>query len=178
LAIGKIKIAAVVILLGVAGLSQPKPRIDFDRLIASLPDLPWQFEVRYVVHDGPNTDMLRIYYDRRVDVIRWRPEYTGSLASVCHSSLDEKTMQHLLELLRDRKFNDLPSDNELVKSIALTTDRTVSVRLGRTIVRKTDRNERENPALKEIESFLEGIQTSVTADSQSKCDMESVPAKP
>lgn len=122
--------------------------------------------------------MLRIYYDRRVDVIRWRPEYTGSLASVCHSSLDEKTMQHLLELLRDRKFNDLPSDNELVKSIALTTDRTVSVRLGRTIVRKTDRNERENPALKEIESFLEGIQTSVTADSQSKCDMESVPAKP
>jgi hypothetical protein len=97
---------------------------------------------------------------------------------VCHSSLDEKIVRNLLELLRDKKFNDLPSDNELVKSVALTTERTVSVRLGRTVVRKIDRNERQNTALREIEFFLEGIQTSVTADSESKCDMESVPAKP
>jgi hypothetical protein len=122
--------------------------------------------------------MLRIYYDGRVDVIRWRPEYTGSLASVCHSSLNEKTMRNLLELLRDKKFNDLPSDSEVLKSVAVTAERTVSVRLERTVVRKIDRNERQNPGLKEIESFLEGIQTTVTADSESKCDMESVPAKP
>ena len=158
--------------------AQPKPRIDFDRLIAALPDLPWDFEIRYVVHEGPRTGMLRVYYDGHADVVRWRPEYAGSLASVCHSTLEETTMRRLLELMRDKNFNDLPSDNELVKAVALTSDRTMSVRVGRTIVRKIDRNERDNRALKDVEIFLEGIQTSVTADPQSKCDMESVPAKP
>jgi hypothetical protein len=71
LVIEKTKFAALVVLLlvCVATLAQPKPRIDFDRLIAALPDLPWEFEIRYVVHDGPNTDMLRIYYDGRADVV-------------------------------------------------------------------------------------------------------------
>lgn len=165
-------------LLSVAAFAQPKPRIDFDRLIAALPDLPWEFEVRYVVHNGPDTDMLRIYYDGRADVVRWKPDFPGSLASVCHSNLDDKTMRSLLELFRDKKFNDLPSDSTSVVTVALNGDATVSVRVGRTIVRKTDRRQRENAGLREIEVFLEGIQTSVTGDPQSKCEMESVPAKP
>jgi hypothetical protein len=180
LAIQKTKVVAVVVLLmvGLSIWAQPKPRIDFDRLIAALPDLPWDFETRYVVHDGPNTDMLRIYYDGRADVVRWKPDYPGSLASVCHSSLDDKTMRRLLELFRDKKFNDMPSDSDSVVAVALTGDATVSVRLGRTIVRKFDRHQREDAALKEIEEFLDGIETSITADPHSKCDMESVPQKP
>lgn len=168
----------VLLLVCLSALAQPKPRIDFDRLIAALPNLPWDFEIRYVVHNGPDTDMLRIYYDGRADVVRWKPDYPGSLASVCHSALDDKTMRRLLELLREKKFNDLPSDSESLVTVSLSGDATVSVRLGRTIVRKTDRRQRENAALKEIESFLDGIETSVTADPQAKCDMESVPAKP
>lgn len=176
----KTKFAAVVLLLLVClgALGQPKPRIDFDRLIAALPDLPWDFEIRYVVHDGPETDMVRIYYDARADVIRWKPDYSGSLASVCHSTIDEKTMRRLLELLRDKKFNDLKSDGESLVTVALNGDATVSVKVGRIIVRKIDRHQRANAALKEVEAFLDGIETSITADPQSKCDMESVPAKP
>jgi hypothetical protein len=87
-------------------------------------------------------------------------------------------MRHLLELFRDKKFNDLPSDSSSVVTVALSGDATVSVRVGRTIVRKTDRRQRENVGLKEIEVFLDGIQTSVTGDPRSKCEMESVPAKP
>ncbi len=173
---------ALSLLLGVSASAQPKPRIDFDRLIAALPDLPWEFELRSVTHNGPNTDMLRIYYDGRVDVVRWKPEYEGSLASVCHSTVDEKTLRRLLELLRDKRFNDLPSDSESVVTVAMTDkpsgDVTVSVRLGRTIVRKVDRRQRENPALNEIERFLDGVESGVVADPKSKCDMESVPARP
>src|SRR4051794_12032629 len=68
--------------------AQPKPRIDFDHLLQQFPDLPWDFEIRYVVHDGPSTDMLRLYYDGRADLVRWRPDYAGSLGEVCHSSLN------------------------------------------------------------------------------------------
>jgi hypothetical protein len=179
LVIVKTKVATLVVLLLVclSSWGQPKPRIDFDRLIAAFPDLPWDFEIRYVVHDGQNTDMLRIYYDARADVIRWKPDYPGSLASVCHSTIDDKTMRRLLELLRDKKFNDLPSDASVV-TVALSGDATVSVRVGRTIVRKTDRRQRENGTWKQIEEFLDGIVTGITADPQSECDMESVPAKP
>jgi hypothetical protein len=173
-------VIVVVVLLGsVLALAQARPRIDFDRLIAALPDLPWDFEIRYVVHDGPqSTAMLRIYYDGRADVIRWRPEYAGSLASVCHGSLDDKTIRGLLELLRDKKFNDLPSDSESVVAVALSGDATVSVRVGRMIVRKIDRRQHENTGLRDIESFLDQITTDVTANPQSRCEMESVPAKP
>jgi len=172
-------VAIVAILLAsLLTFAQPKPRIDFDRLIAALPDLPWDFEIRYVVHNGPSTDMLRLYYDGRVDVIRWKPDYPGSLASVCHSTIDDKTMRRRLELLRDKKFNDLPSDSESVVTVALAGDETVSVRVGRTIVRKIDRHQRDQAALKEIEDFLDGIEISITGDPQSNCDMESVPAKP
>jgi hypothetical protein len=173
-----LKIATLLLVFVGALFAQPKPRIDFDRLIAALPDLPWDFEIRYVVHEGPQTDMLRSYYDARADVIRWRPEYTGSLASVCHGNLDGKTMRRLLELLRDKKFNDLPTDSDSVVTIALTRDATVSVRLGRTIVSKVDRHQRENTALRDIESFIDQLATTVAADPHSKCDMESVPAKP
>ena len=178
--IEKTKFVALLLLLsvGLSAWAQPKPRIDFDRLIAALPDLPWDFEIRYVVHEGPNTDMLRIYYDGRADVIRWKPDFAGSLASVCHSTIDDKSMRRMLELLRDKKFNDLPNDSESVVTVALSGDAMVSVRLGKTIVRKIDRHQRDNVALKEIEDFLDGLETSLTADPESKCDMESVPAKP
>jgi hypothetical protein len=180
LVIEKTKVAAVVVILcaSLISVAHPRPRIDFDSLIAALPDLPWDFEIRYVVHDGQNTDMLRIYYDARADVVRWKPDYPGSLASVCHSTIDDKLMRRLLELLREKKFNDLSSDSESVVTVALGGDATISVRVGRTIVRKADRHQRENAALKDIEEFLDGIGTSITADPQSKCDMESVPAKP
>src|SRR3954471_12995057 len=169
---------AVILLAALTAFAQPKPRIDFDRLIAALPDLPWDFEIRYVVHEGPQADMLRIYYDGRADVIRWRPEYAGSLASVCHGNLGDKGIQRLLELLRDKKFNDLPTDSESVVTVALSGDATVSVRLGRTIVRKIDRRQRENAGLREIESFLDQLTIGVTVDHEAKCEMESVPAKP
>ncbi len=168
----------VVLLATLAALAQPKPRIDFDRLLSLFPDLPWDFEVRYVVNDGPSTDMLRIYYDGRADVIRWRPDYPGSLASVCHGRLAEKTMRGLLELLRDKKFNDLPSDADSPVTIALAGNATVSVRLGRTIVRKLDRGQRDNPGLSAIKTLLEELNAGIVADPKSTCDMESVPAKP
>jgi hypothetical protein len=174
----KLKLASILLLVMGTLVAQSKPRINFDRLIAALPDLPWDFEMRYVIHNGLDTDMLRIYYDSRTDVVRWRPDNPGSLAEVCNSRLDDKTMRRLLELLRDKKFNDLPSDNEQLHRVAQTADATVSVRLGRIIVRKTDRNERDNPALKQIESYLDDLKTSVTADPQSRCEMQSVPAKP
>jgi len=169
----------VVILLGsLFVFAQPKPRIDFDRLLSLFPDLPWDFEIRYVLQEGPSADMLRIYYDGRADFIRWRPEYAGSLASVCHGQLDDKTMRQMLELLRDKKFNDLPSDADSPVSVALTGGATISVRLGRTIVRKIDRRQRENPGLREIETALDQLATGVAANPKSTCDMESVPAKP
>ncbi len=174
----KFKLAAILLILVGALFAQPKPRIDFDRLLSLFPDLPWDFEIRYVVHEGSSADMLRIYYDRRADLVRWRPEHVGSLASVCHGSLDEKTMRQLLELLRDKKFNDLPSDSETLKTVAMAEDSTVSVRLGRTIVRKIDRHQRDNPGLRAIESTLDQIATDVAADPKSSCTVESVPAKP
>lgn len=168
----------VVLLASVITAAQPKPRIDFNRLLSLYPDLPWDFEIRYVVQQGPSADMLRIYYDGRADVVRWRPDYAGSLASVCHGQLNDKTMRNLLELLRDKKFNDLPSDADAPVAIALTGDTTVSVRLGRTVVRKIDRHRRENAGLREIETFLDQLATGVVGDPQSTCGMESVPAKP
>jgi hypothetical protein len=157
---------------------QPKPRIDFDKLLARFPDLPWDFEIRYVVHDGPRTDMLRIYYDGRVHLVRWRPDHPGSLAQVCHAATDDKQLQHLLEVFRDQKFNDLPSDNESLRTIAETGDATVSVRVGKTIVRKIDRRQRDNPGLQQVERELDMIQKTVAADPKTNCGMESVPAKP
>ncbi len=173
-----LKFVSILFILVGALLAQPKPRIDFDRLLSRFPDLPWDFEIRYVVHEGQSTDMLRIYYDGRADVVRWRPDHAGSLASVCHGDLDEKTMRGMLELLREKKFNDLPSDADAPVAIALTGDATVSVRLGRTIVRKIDRHQRDNPGLRAIESSLDQLTTGIAADPKSTCDMESVPAKP
>jgi hypothetical protein len=175
----KTKIAILVASLLVCGyaVAQVKPRIDFDRLLAVLPNLPWDFEIRYTVNSNPNTDMLRIYHDGRADVIRWRPGYPGSLASVCHSTLDKKIMRRLLVLLRDKNFNELPSDDQVFTPVAMSTDKTVSVRLGRTIVRKIDRRH-ANPAMREIEQFLQDVATGITADPKSKCGMESVPERP
>jgi hypothetical protein len=159
-------------------LAQSKPRIDFDRLLHQFPDLPWDFEIRYVVNDQANTDMLRLYYDGRADLVRWRPDYAGSLAEVCHAQLEEKSLRHLLETFRDKKFNDLPSDSEPLRSIADNGDTTVSTRVGRTIVGKIDRHERNNPGLTAIEDELSSILKLVAADPKSKCGMESVPARP
>jgi hypothetical protein len=158
--------------------SQLKPRIDFDALLHRFPDLPRDFEIRYVTHERTNTDMLRIYYDARADLVRWRPEYAGSLGEVCHAQLDNKQFRHLLETFRDKQFNDLPSDSEPLRSIAETREATVSVRLGKTTVRKIDRSERENPGLTAIEDELGAIEKLVAADPKSKCGMESVPARP
>ena len=158
--------------------AQPKPRIEFDRLIAALPNLPWDFEIRYVVENGASTDMLRIHYDGGVDLVRWRQEYPGSLASVCHSTLDEKRLRRVLELLRDKRFNDLPSDNETLMTVALTGETTVSVRVGKLIVRKIDRHQVEIAGLKDIEAAFDAMITEIAADPKAKCGMESVPAKP
>jgi len=178
-ATGKQILAIVLILVGsVAAFAQPKPRIDFDRLLSLFPNLPWDFEIRYVVHAGQSTDMLRIYYDRSADVVRWRADYAGSLASVCHGHIEEKTMRGLLYLLRDKKFNDLPSNADSPVTVALTGDATVSVRLGRAIVRKTDHHQRDNPGLRAIETSLDQLSTGVVDDPRSTCDMESVPARP
>jgi hypothetical protein len=166
------------VLLTTALLAQPKPRIDFEQLLTIFPDLPWDFEIRYVVQQGPSADMLRIYYNGRADVVRWRPDYTGSLASVCHGHLDDKTLRGVLELFRDKKFNDLPSDADSPVTVALTGDATVSVRLGRTIVRKMDRHQRDNAGLRAIEASLDELTIGIVADPKSTCDMESVPARP
>lgn len=179
--IGKAKAALVILVCVIGSLTihaQPKPRIDFDRLIAALPDLPWEFEIRYVVKNGGNADMLRIHYDGAVDLIRWREEDPGSLALVCHSSLSERQMKGLLELLRDKKFNDLPSDSDSLVAVALSGDTTISVRLGKLVVRKIDRHQREIAGLQEIETLFDAMITEVGADAKGKCAMESVPAKP
>lgn len=179
--IERIKRVALVFLLCLGAsvaLAQPKPHIDFDRLIADLPDLPWDFEIRYVVESGHDTDMLRLHYDGTVDLVRWREEYPGSLASVCHASLSEKQLRRVLELLRDKKFNDLPSDSESLVTVALSGRAIVSVRIGKVVVRKIDRHQREISGLKDIEAALDAMITEVAANPKSKCEMESVPAKP
>jgi len=158
--------------------AQPHPRIDFDRLLKIFPDLPWDFEIRYVVHEGANTDMLRLYYDGRANVVRWRPDYAGSLAEVCHGNLDEKQFRHLLEVFRDKTFNDLPSDSETLRAVSSHGDATVSVRVGKLTVRKIDRHERDNPGLVAVEDELDSIQKTIIADPKTECRMESVPAKP
>ena len=158
--------------------AQLKPRIDFDRLLHQFPNLPWDFEIRCVTHNADSTDMLRLYYDGRVDLVRWRPDYAGSLAQVCHGTIDDKQFRHVLELFRDKNFNDLPSEQEPFRTIAQHDDATVSVRLGKTSVKKIDRHEHDNPGLAAIEDELDSIQKSVGADPQTKCGMESVPASP
>ena len=159
-------------------LAQPRPRIDFDHLLRVFPDLPWDFEIRYVVHDGLSTDMLRLYYDGRADLVRWRPDDPGSLAEVCHGTIEDRQFRHLLELLRDKNFNDLPSDTDPLRTVANHSDATISVRVGKATVRKLDRHEHDNPALTAIEDELDSLQKSLTADQKTKCDMESVPARP
>jgi hypothetical protein len=163
--------------------AQLKPRIDFDRLLQQFPNLPWDFEIRYVTHDAANTDMLRLYYDGRADIVRWRPNYAGSLAEVCHGTVDAKQLRHVLELFRDKNFNDLPSDQEPFRTVAQHTaaqhdDATISVRLGRIAVKKLDRHEHDNPGLAAIEDGLDSLEKSVSANPQTKCGMESVPASP
>lgn len=168
----------VSVLICISAVAQVKPRIDFDRLLQQFPDLPWDFEIRYVTHDGLNTDMLRIHYDARLDLVKWRPGDQGSLSEVCHANLEEKPFRHLLETFRDKNFNDLPSDAAPLRSIADQGDTTVSVRLGKTTVRKTDRHEGENSGLIAIENELHSIQTTISADPKTTCGMETVPAKP
>jgi hypothetical protein len=87
-------------------------------------------------------------------------------------------LRKLLELLRDKKFNDLPSEPESLVTVALHGETTISVRLGRTVVRKIDRGQIENAAFAQIEDSLRDLGTVVAADPKSKCDMESVPARP
>jgi len=168
----------VSVLMCSLAVAQVKPHIDFNRLLGQFPDLPWDFEIRYVTHDGLNTDMLRIHYDARLDLVKWRPGDRGSLSEVCHANLEEKAFRHLLETFRDKDFNDLPSDSAPLRSIADQGDATISVRLGRTTVRKTDRHEHNDPGLTAIEDELHSIQTSVVADPKTTCAMETVPAKP
>ncbi len=158
--------------------AQFKPRIDFDRLLHQFPNLPWDFEIRYVTHDAASTDMLRLYYDGRIDLIRWRADYAGSLAEVCHGNIDDKQLRHVLELFRDKNFNDLSSDQEPFRTVAQHDDATVSARLGKLAVKKIDRHEHDNPGLTAIEDELESLEQSVSHDQNTKCGMESVPAKP
>ncbi|HVZ18585.1 MAG TPA: hypothetical protein VG897_15805 [Terriglobales bacterium] len=166
------------LILAIQLLAQPRSRIDFNGLLQRFLNLPWDFEIRYVVHDQLNTDMLRLYYDGRADLIRWRPSDPGSLAEVCHGTIDNRQLRYLLELLRDKNFNDLLSDSEPLRTIANHGDATISVRVGKTTVRKLDRHEHDNPSLAAIEDELDSLQKSITADPKTKCGMESVPAKP
>ena len=158
--------------------AQIKPRIDFDHLLKIFPNLPWDFEIRYVVHDQLNTDMLRLYYDGRADLVRWRPDDRGSLAEVCHANLDDKQLRHILETFRDKNFNDLPSDSEPLRTIAEHGDAIVSVRVGRTTVRKIDRHQHDNPGVEAVETELDSIEKIIAADPKTKCGLESVPARP
>jgi hypothetical protein len=172
------RLCTVVLLLIASAFSQSRPRIDFDRLLSLFPNLPWDFEIRLVEKDLTTTDMMRIYYDRRVDVVRWRPEYPGSLASVCHSNIDYVTMQRILTLLRDKKFNDLPSGDGALVTVAQKKESTVSVRLGKTVVRKTIRDTSVNRDLDAIANDLRALKVSIVADPKSTCELESVPAAP
>jgi hypothetical protein len=178
LVIEKLKSAFFLLLFATSLFAQPKPRIDFDSLLSVFPDLPWDFEIRYVTKSGSDSDMLRLYYDARVDVVRWRAEYPGSLASVCHSSIDETSFRKLLVLMQGTRFNDLPTDERLVRSVADWGESTVSVRVGKTVVRKVDRHEREIAGLNEIEQMLDGWKQRIVDDPKSDCGMESVPARP
>jgi hypothetical protein len=175
---GILACAVVLLLLTISLVAQPRPRIDFDRLLSVFPDLPWDFEIRYVEKNGASTDMLRVHYDGQADLVRWRPDYAGSLASVCHSQLQEREFRKLLELLRAKKFNDLPSEPESLVTVASRGETITSVRLGRTIVRKIDRGQTDNAALMQIEDGLRDLATLIAADPKSKCDMESVSARP
>ena len=166
------------LLLTTSLLAQPRPRIDFDKLIQQFPNLPWDFEIRYVVHEGQRTNMLRLYYDERADLVRWGPEDAGSLAEVCHGAIEEKQLRHVLEVMRNEKFNDLPNDNAPLRTVADTGDATVSVRVGRTVVRKTDHRERDNPGLAAVEKELDSVLEFVATDPKTNCGMESVPARP
>jgi hypothetical protein len=166
------------LLLALSAFAQPKPRIDFESLLSVFPDLPWDFEIRYTTKSGSDADMLRLHYDTRLDLVRWRPGYPGSLASVCHSTIDEPSLRKLLELMRDRNFNDLPTDERLLRSIADRGEATVSVRVGKTVVRKVDRHERKIEGLAEIETTLESWKRKIADDPKSDCNMETVPARP
>lgn len=168
---------AILMLLTTA-LAQPKPHIDFYALLKSFPDLPWNFEIRYVSKDRQSTDMLRIHYDGRANVVRWRAEYAGSLASVCRAALPEGEFKKLLELMRDTNFNDLPTESESVISVANRGEQIVSVRLARTVVRKTDRGNLSSPELKRIQDELGRLLNEITSESKAECEMESVPARP
>jgi hypothetical protein len=168
----------VSVLISCFVFAQLKPRIDFDRLLHQFPNLPWDFEVRYVTHDAASTDMLRLYYDGRVDIVRWRPDDPGSLAQVCHGTIDGKQLRHVLELFRDKNFNDLPSDQEPFRTVAQHDDATVSVRVGKTAVKKIDRHEHDHPGLTAIEDELDSVEKTVSTDQNTKCELESVPAKP
>jgi hypothetical protein len=171
-------LSLLLLLITAAAFSQLRPRIDFDRLLSEFPNLPWDFEIRSVEKNLSTTDMMRIYYDRRVDVVRWRPEYPGSLASVCHSSIDDATMRRILELFRDKKFNDLPGGASALVTVAQSGETTVSVRLGKTAVRKTIRGASTNRDLDAIANDLRDLKTSIVADPKSACELESVPAAP
>ncbi|HWR17759.1 MAG TPA: hypothetical protein VN577_23215 [Terriglobales bacterium] len=169
---------AVLLLCVIASSAQTKPRIDFDRLLADFPNLPWDFEIRYVVKDAGSTDMLRIHYDGRTDLVRWNSASAGSLAQVCRSKMSRSDFRKLLDLFRKNKFNDLPTASESLVTVARGTQRIVSVRVGRMIVRKIDRGDLQSPELEQLETVLEQRITAITADSKATCEMEAVPAKP
>jgi hypothetical protein len=172
------RLVFVVMLLLLPALAQPKPRIDFDALLKSFPDLPWNFEIRYVAKDNGNTDMLRIHYNGQAEVVRWRPEYAGSLASVCQTKISEGEFKKLVILLRNANFNDLPSESEVVVAVAMTGQQTVSVRVGKTIVRKIDRGSLNSHELRQVEDRLAAVMDSINPESNARCEMESVPAQP
>lgn len=176
--IEKSKAAALflLVLVCLSSFAQSKSRVDFDDLLKRFPDLPWDFEIRYVIKDQQNADMLRIYFDGRTDLVRWTPEDPGSLATVCHSKLTAPELKQLLQLFRDKKFNELPSENESVVAVAFTGEKIVSVRMGKTLVRKIDRGQLNSPALKQIENSLEA--TIADAENQADCSLEIVPARP
>ena len=159
-------------------MAQPRPRIDFDTLLKDFPDLPWSIEIRYVAKDSEAADMLRIHFDGQADAVRWRPEYAGSLASVCESTIPQGELKRLLTLMRDSNFNDLPTESENVIAVAIRGEQIVSVRLGKTVVRKIDRGNLNNAGLRRIQENLTAILDSISSESGAQCKMESVPARP
>jgi hypothetical protein len=173
-----LRVAAITLVLITAAFAQPKPRIDFDALLKVYPDLPWEFEIRYVTKADRETSMLRIYYDLQADAVRWRPEYAGSLAQVCHATIPEGEIKKLLVLMRDNDFSGLPTENQGLIAVADRVQQIVSVRLGKTVVRKVDRGNLNSPELKRIEDTLAGLLDSIKPESGAQCRMESVPARP
>ena len=156
--------------------AQPRPRIDFDAILKN-PNLSEEFEIRYLVRglrESPlNVEMLRIWGDRRASFTSWTAEHPGPLVPVCRMALPDAEFRRMVELLRDRKFAELPSDDSILMEAAEREESIVSVRLEKLSIKKVDRHDpdKPNPGLEEIERALTAVEKKVAEDGKCKIEM-------